>query len=71
MKFRAKIAILMISIFITLIGFDLMIPSSVIDMLKIGKKIGYRITANVLTEETRIDVLASFFVPSSIDIPGN
>ena len=56
MKLRAKLAILMISILITLIGFNLMVSSSAVDMVKIGKKAGYRIIANVLAEEAKVAV---------------
>ena len=48
MKLRAKLAILLIAILITFIGFNLIASYSLTDMLKIGKKAGYEIIANTL-----------------------
>jgi len=48
MKLRAKLAILAIAIFITFLGFNLIASSSVVDILKTGKKAGYEIIANTL-----------------------
>jgi hypothetical protein len=48
MKLRAKLAILTIAIFLTFLGFNLIASSSVVDVLKIGKKAGYKIIANTL-----------------------
>jgi len=36
MKLRAKLAILLISIFISLVVFNLMVPSSAVELIKIG-----------------------------------
>ncbi|MBA7497181.1 hypothetical protein ES702_07792 [subsurface metagenome] len=66
MKLRAKLTILMISVFITLMGFDLMIPSSLVEWMKISKKAGYQIIANLKVEEARAAVLSSFSKPSII-----
>jgi len=48
MKLRAKLAILTIATIITFIGFNFIASSSVVDMLKTGKKVGYEIIANTL-----------------------
>jgi hypothetical protein len=50
MSFKAKIAIFLLATLITLAGFNLIVSSSALDMLKIGKRAGYEIIANVLAE---------------------
>ena len=50
MNFKAKVAILVLAALISLAGFNLMASSSAIDMMKVGKKAGYKIIANVLAE---------------------
>ena len=50
MSFKAKIAIFFLATLITLTGFNLIASSSALDMLKMGKKAGYQITANVVAE---------------------
>ena len=47
MSFKAKIAILLLAVFITLAGFSI-ISAPAVDLMKIGKKAGYQIIANVL-----------------------
>ncbi|MFB0565903.1 MAG: hypothetical protein ACETWK_09535 [Candidatus Aminicenantaceae bacterium] len=53
MKLKAKAAILMISTLFTIIGFNMIASSSVVDILKIGKKAGYKIIANTLAMEAK------------------
>ncbi len=50
MNFKAKIAILLVAALISLAGFNLIASSSALDMMKVGKKAGYKIIANVLAE---------------------
>lgn len=50
MNFKVKIAILLVAVLVSLAGFNLMASSSAVDMMKIGKKAGYKIIANVLAE---------------------
>jgi hypothetical protein len=50
MNFKAKVAIFLLATLITLTGFSLIASSSAIDILKVGKKAGYQIIANVLAE---------------------
>jgi hypothetical protein len=50
MSFKAKVAIFLLATLITLTGFNLIASSSVLDMLKMGKKAGYEIIANVLAK---------------------
>ncbi len=49
MNLRAKIAILLLAVFITFAGFS-MISAPVVDIMKIGKKAGYQIISNVLAK---------------------
>jgi len=50
MSFKAKVAIFLLATLITLTGFNLIASSSVLDILKVGKKAGYEIIANVLAK---------------------
>lgn len=50
MSFKAKVAILLLATLVTLTGFNLIASSSAVDILKVGKKAGYQIIANVLAE---------------------
>lgn len=49
MKFREKVAIFLLATFFTLAGFSL-ISAPAVDIMKIGKKAGYEIIANVLAK---------------------
>jgi len=51
MSFKAKIAIFLLATLVTLAGFNLIASSPALDMLKIGKRAGYDIIANVLANE--------------------
>jgi len=48
MKLRTKIAIFMIAVMLTFIGFNLMTPSAAVELTKVGKKTGYEIISNML-----------------------
>jgi hypothetical protein len=50
MSFKAKIAIFLLATMITLTGFNLIASSPALDIIKMGKKAGYEITANVLAK---------------------
>jgi hypothetical protein len=50
MSFKAKVAIFLLATLITLTGFNLIASSSALDILKVGKKAGYEIIANVLAK---------------------
>jgi hypothetical protein len=50
MKLRDKLAIFLVAVLITFVGFSL-IASSSVDILKVGKKAGYEIISNVLAKE--------------------
>jgi hypothetical protein len=51
MSFKAKIAIFVLAVLISLAGFNLIASSSALDMMKVGKMAGYKIIANVLADE--------------------
>jgi hypothetical protein len=48
MSFKVKVAILLLAALVSLAGFNLVASSSALDMLKMGKRAGYAIIANVL-----------------------
>jgi len=50
MSFKAKVAIFLLATLITLTGFNLIVSSSALDILKVGKKAGYEIISNVLAK---------------------
>jgi hypothetical protein len=50
MRFIDKLAIFLVAVLITFVGFSL-IASPSVDMLKLGKKAGYEIISNVLAKE--------------------
>jgi len=50
MKLRDKLAIFLVALLITFVGFSL-IASPSVDILKVGKKAGYEIISNVLAKE--------------------
>lgn len=51
MSIKTKFAILAASILITFIGFNLIASPTLVEMMKVGKKAGYEIIANVLAKE--------------------
>ena len=48
MNLKAKLAIFLLAVLLTFLGFNLIAYSGAVDLLKIGKKAGYEIIANVL-----------------------
>jgi predicted exporter len=53
MSLKAKVAIFLLATLVTLTGFNLIASSSALDILKMGKRAGYGIIANVLAETTQ------------------
>lgn len=53
MNFRSKIAIFLLATLVTLAGFNLIASSPALDIMKVGKRAGYQIIANVLAEAQR------------------
>jgi hypothetical protein len=54
MRLRTKIAILLVAVLITFVGFNLIAFSPAVDLLRLGKKAGNQIIANVLAKEEPI-----------------
>jgi hypothetical protein len=50
MSFKVKVAIFLLATLLTLAGFNLIASSSALDILKMGKRAGYDIIANVLAD---------------------
>jgi hypothetical protein len=50
MSFKVKVAIFLLATLVTLTGFNLIASSSALDILKVGKRAGYEIIANVLAD---------------------
>lgn len=50
MKLRNKLAIFLVAVLITFVGFSL-IASPSVDILKVGKRAGYEIISNMLAKE--------------------
>jgi hypothetical protein len=49
MKFRTKVAIFLVAVFVTVMGFSL-IASPAIEMMKVGKDAGYEMISNYLAK---------------------
>ena len=49
MKFRTKVAIFLVAVFVTVVGFSLM-AAPAIDMMKVGKDAGYEMISNYLAK---------------------
>jgi predicted exporter len=54
MRFRTKVAILIVAVLLTFVSFN-MIASSAVDIMKIGKLAGNEIIANVLIKAKAAD----------------
>jgi len=53
MKIKTKIAIFLTAVLLSLLEFNIIAScSQCVDLLKVGKRAGYEIIANILTEET-------------------
>lgn len=53
MRFIDKLAIFLVAVLITFVGFSL-IASPSMDILKVGKRAGYEIISNVLAKEANV-----------------
>jgi len=49
MSLKAKVAIFIVAAILTFIGFNLIASTGAVDLMKVGKKAGYEIIVNVLT----------------------
>ncbi|MCZ2845923.1 MAG: hypothetical protein O2U61_05430 [Candidatus Bathyarchaeota archaeon] len=54
MRLRTKIAIFLVAVFLTFVGFNLIAFSPAVDLLRLGKEAGNEIIANVLAKEEPI-----------------
>jgi hypothetical protein len=54
MRLRTKIAIFIVAVFLTFVGFNLVAFSPAVDLLRLGKEAGNEIIANVLAKEEPI-----------------
>ena len=61
MKLRTKIAIFLIAVMLTFIGFNLMTSSAAVELTKVGKEAGYEIISNVLAKAETANY-NSFFI---------
>jgi hypothetical protein len=50
MRFKQKVAIFLLSLLLTFVGFSLVASPSAVELVKVGKQAGYEIIANVLAE---------------------
>jgi len=50
MSFKVKVAIFLLATLVTLAGFNIIASSSALDILKMGKRAGNEIIANVLAD---------------------
>lgn len=57
MRLRTKVSIFLAAVFLTFVGFNLIAFSPAVDLLRIGKKAGNEIIANVLAQEEPITKL--------------
>jgi hypothetical protein len=54
MRLRTKLAIFLVAVLITFVGFNLIAFSPAVDLLRLGKQAGNQIIANVLAKEEPI-----------------
>jgi len=50
MRFKQKVAIFLLAVLLTFVGFSLLASPSAVELVKVGKQAGYNIIANVLAE---------------------
>ena len=50
MRLRMRVAVFMLAVLITFVGFNIIVSSSAVDLLKIGKEAGSEIIANFLAK---------------------
>jgi hypothetical protein len=54
MRLRTKLAVFLAAVLLTFVGFNLIAFSPAVDLLRLGKKAGNEIIANVLAKEEPI-----------------
>ena len=50
MRFKQKLAIFLLAVLLTFVGFNLVASPSAVELVKVGKQAGYEIIANVLAD---------------------
>ena len=50
MRFKQKLAIFLLAVLLTFVGFNLLTSPSAVELVKVGKQAGYEIIANVLAD---------------------
>ncbi len=50
MRFKQRLAIFLLAVLLTFVGFNLLASPSAVELVKVGKQAGYEIIANVLAE---------------------
>jgi len=50
MRFRTKIAIFLVAVLLSFVGFNLIASSAALDIIRVGKQAGSEIIANVLAK---------------------
>jgi len=50
MKFKTKVAILLAAVLLTFLGFNLIVSSGAVELVKVGKQAGYEIISNYLAK---------------------
>ncbi len=58
MRLRTKLAIFLVAVLLTFVGFNLIAFSPAVDLLRLGKEAGNEIIANVLAKEEPITKLS-------------
>lgn len=48
MRFKQRLAIFLLAVLLTFVGFNLLTSPSAVELAKVGKQAGYKIIANVL-----------------------
>ena len=59
MKIKQKIAIFLLAVLITFVGFNLLASPSAVELIKVGSQAGYEIIANVLAKAETVPQLSS------------
>ncbi len=50
MRFKQRLAIFLLAVLLTFVGFNLLTSPSAVELAKVGKQAGYKIIANVLPD---------------------
>jgi len=59
MRFKEKMAIFLLAVLLTFVGFNLIVSPSALELVKVGNEAGYEIIANVLAKVETAPYLAT------------